>query len=335
MEGARLPVPIAIMPLGHTREKVLYGLSKVRAMHRYTLWRILVAVGFTIGVAILPLAGIMRFDLWSGRHMLLGEEVDLPTAAKGFAFPFLAVNIAILLVSRFLGRYLCGYVCPVGALSRISEWLRWHDRTPRQRLVGTGGLFGFCLLLAAITFSFWVDWRVFRDGSPLAIAFSGAFLFGTTGVLFGGAKLLGLRFCKDLCPSGIYFALLGPETVNGIEFSHPDACVECNACDKVCPMDLKPREMSGGEMRESAGLYPDELSNFALCIRCGDCVKACEAVTEKNPEPTPLRMGFLPEGARQALPPEYDATTPTPVAESPPAAIPAPAPAPEAQRKRA
>lgn len=292
------------MPLGSVREKVLYGLSKKKRLHRYTQWRAAVAVVFSLAIAALPLTGMLRFDLWGGRHMWLGEPVDLVTAAKGFAFPFLGVNILIVLTSRFFGRYLCGFVCPVGTLGRMTEWLRWHDRTPRQRLIGNGGLLLFCSTLAAITFSFWVDWRVFRDGSPRAIGLSSAFLFGTIAVLFAGAKLLGLRFCHSLCPSGIYFAVLGPETVNGVEFAHPETCTECGACEKVCPMDLKPKEMSGGAPRESAGLYPEELSNFALCIRCGDCVKACEATSDDHDGPLPLRMGFLPPAARQALPPE-------------------------------
>ena len=292
------------MPLGQIREKVLYGLSKKRSLHRYTIWRVGDAVAFTLAIALLALSRVMRFDLWGGQHYFLGEVVDLPTAAKGFAFPFLAVNIAILLGTRFIGRYLCGFLCPVGALSRIAEWLQWHDRTLRQRIVGTGGLFAFCFLLAAITFTFWVDWRVFREGSPMAIGLSAGFLLGTTAVLFGGAKMLGLKFCHSYCPSGIYFALLGPETTNGVEFVFPENCTECGACEKVCPMDLKPKHMSGGELQDGPGFYPAELSNFALCIRCGDCVKACESTTHGEPLPTPLRMGFLPPEARLSRPPE-------------------------------
>ena len=76
--------------------------------------------------------------------------------------------------------------------------------------------------------------------------------------------------------------------------------MECGACERVCPMDLQPKVMAGGEPRDSIGVYPEGLSNFALCIRCGDCVKACESTTEEDPLPTPLRMGFLPEEARGA-----------------------------------
>jgi NAD-dependent dihydropyrimidine dehydrogenase PreA subunit len=113
---------------------------------------------------------------------------------------------------------------------------------------------------------------------------------------------LGQRFCRDWCPSGVYFAVLGQNTLNGIQFAHPDTCTECKACDKVCPMDLHPRELSGGAYRGGSGFYPQALSNFALCIRCGDCVVACEDVNRSRREGAPsLRMGWLPDGARDAV----------------------------------
>lgn len=80
---------------------------------------------------------------------------------------------------------------------------------------------------------------------------------------------MGLRFCRDWCPSGVYFAVLGHKTANGIEFAHRETCIECDVCDKACPMDLAPREMSGGEFRDACELYSASLSNFALCIPCG------------------------------------------------------------------
>jgi polyferredoxin len=178
-----------------------------------------------------------------------------------------------------------------------------------------------CFALSAIVFAFFVDPRVFLEGSPRAIALSAAFLGGMTLSFFGGLFWLGQRFCLDWCPSGVYFAVLGQNTMNGIEFAHPETCTECDVCDKVCPMDLKPRELSGGAYRGATGFYPQALSNFALCIRCGDCVVACEDVNvSRRDGPTSLRMGWLPEGARDAV----DRTAET--APQPPAGTEMPAP---------
>ncbi len=285
------------MALGVDRLKVALGMSAKRGRHRYTTYRWVVGILCTIAIAALPLLDVMRFDLWAGHHMVLGKEVGFVEAAKAFAFPFLAVNIGIILMSRFMGRYLCGFVCPVGTLSRISEWIRYKDRRLGAKLWRISALFLLSALMAAITFSFWVDWRVFVHGSPLAVTLSATFLASMVVGLFGLVHWMGLKFCQGYCPSGVYFALLGPETKSGIEFAHPENCTDCKACIVVCPMELHPTEMLEPP-RAGVGFYPNGMSNHALCIRCGDCVAACEGATAKYQVDTPLRMGTLPEDAR-------------------------------------
>ncbi|MFT7669095.1 MAG: polyferredoxin [Planctomycetota bacterium] len=287
------------MPVGILRDKVLYGIGRMRGKgHRYMWVRWVVAVISTVLVALLPITGVLRFDMWGGNHVVLGEHVDFTTAAKFFAYPFLAVNILIVLTTRTLGRYLCGFACPYGALARLREWLRFHTKEPQKRILVECLMLFICALLAAIVFTFWVDWRVFIEGETMALALAVGFLFSMFGGLYGLLRFLGMGFCRGWCPSGVYFAIIGPETLNGVEFENPENCTECGACDKVCPVDLKPREMSGGEHREGIGFYADGMSNFANCLRCGDCINACEGMTDRFEKPTPLRMGSLPEGAR-------------------------------------
>jgi polyferredoxin len=274
------------------REKVLAGLAKRRGRaHRYTRWRWLIAVAFTSAIAALPAAGILRFDVWSGRHTYLGETASLLEVARRFAFPFLGINLLIIVASRFVGRYLCGFVCPYGAVARLAEWSRIQARRGHRRARALP--LAACFVLACVTFGFWLDWRVFVEGSAAWRATATALLIGMVVSFHASATLLGLEFCKSWCPSGAYFALLGPETINAIEFAHPESCTQCKACDAVCPMDLAPRALDAAQSRAGTGLYPDGLSNYALCIRCGDCVAACEATTARFGEPTPLRMGQL------------------------------------------
>jgi len=288
------------MPIGPKRSRGLAALSRQHPRHRYLAWRAGIALAATLLIAAIPLAGILRIDFWGGRHIVLGEEVDLVTAAKAFAFPFLAINIVIVIVTRFWGRYLCGFACPGGALARAGEVVRYARRR-RKRILGTLGLLLGALLLAAIVFVFWVDPAVFVAGSPSAKLKAGAFFTTLALGLFLGGRFMGLRFCRDLCPSGIYFALLGPQTRSGVEFAHPENCTDCKLCVRVCPVDLEPREMASGVSEARHGLYPDGLSNHALCWRCGDCIRACETTT--GDEETPLRMGPLSRlagGAQEA-----------------------------------
>jgi len=289
------------MPVGVKRIRVLLGMGDKRGtVHRYTWWRWAVAIVSTVAVALLPLTGVLRIDLWAGHHMWLGEPVGTVAAAKAFAFPFLAVNIAIIVASRFLGRWLCGFGCPIGNMNRLAEWFQWRGRKGWKRFFRTLPVLAACMLLAAITFSFWVDWRVFAEGSPRAVTAASVFLFGMGLGFFALVQGLGMRFCREYCPSGVYFALLGPETRTGIEFANPDACTDCHACENVCPVDLKPREMASAEERPGMGFYPDGMTNYANCLRCGDCVVVCEDTTGKNGTPTPLVLGLLSPAAVRA-----------------------------------
>ena len=276
------------------REKTLYGLGSRRGrLHRYTIVRWSIGILATIGVALLPLTGVLRIDLWGGNHRWLGESVGVLEAIKAFAFPFLAINIAIIIASRFFGRWLCGFGCPIGNLNRLSEWFRWRLRKRSYRSLGAVVMFLACALLVVVAFSFWIDWRVFVLGSPAAASLAGGALLGTTVGLFAMVQGLGMRFCRDYCPSGVYFAVLGPNTQTGIEFSHPENCTDCHACENSCPVDLMPREMATEEFRAGTGFYPDGLSNHANCLRCGDCVVVCESTTGELDGLTPLRMGIL------------------------------------------
>jgi len=297
------------MPLGVQRDRVVRGLEAARGrVHRYSVLRWAVGVAFTLGVALLPLTDTLRIDLWGGNHRWLGEPVGLVEAVNAFAFPFLAVNVAIVLVSRFLGRYLCGFVCPYGALSRLVEWMRWRGRK-RASVLRLVPVLGACLLLSLVAFSFWVDLRVFVEGSALARTVSTVLVLLPTLAFYVAVERLGLRFCRDYCPSGVYFAVLGPKTSNGIEFAHPEHCTDCHACETSCPMDLHPRELARETERPGRGFYPEGMSSHALCIRCGDCVAACEGTTARDQVPTPLRMGFLGTSdgsAEAAAEPEAD-----------------------------
>ena len=108
---------------------------------------------------------------------------------------------------------------------------------------------------------------------------------GRTTTLEGSTTVLGMA--TSCWPVAI-------ETWNGVAFQNPDACTECHACEKVCPMDLQPRTLDAEESRSGVGFYPNGMTNHALCIRCGDCVAACEATTDGE-EVAPLGMGWLGE----------------------------------------
>lgn len=298
------------MTLGLPRNRTLAGLSRARPWpHRYAAWRIAIGVVLTALVLALPLSGLFHFDLWRGAHVVAGEHVDFTTAAKRFAFPFLALNVAIVLATRFLGRYLCGFVCPVGSLARLFEWARArreHAWLARATCALVSALLGYAVL------AFWCDVRVLVDGAPLARALAWSTWIVLGGGLYAVCERVGLAFCQRWCPSGVYFAVLAHEGPTGIELAHPEACTGCGACDQACPMDLEPRYLASAAPRAERGWYGEGFSNASLCIRCGDCVQACEGVNAKSRArsgaPVALRMGFVHPAPRGAAPGAHAST---------------------------
>ena len=89
----------------------------------------------------------------------------------------------------------------------------------------------------------------------------GVLFYFKLGLLFFilGASMVYLRFfCVVLCPLGALYGLLQRVGVLRLEF-HAEECLDCRACERVCPMGLR---------------IPEELDS-AECIRCLNCLKVC------------------------------------------------------------
>lgn len=274
------------------RSRTLFGLSVRRGrLHRYSIYRWIVGIVFTAAVSALPFTGLMRLDVLGGENSVGGEVTPTLVAVRTFAFVFLGINIGIILASRFLGRWLCGFVCPVGSMNRFAEWVRWRTRKLKLRALGGLGIFAACFALANVAVAFFIAPGSLLAAPPRVQAAIAAVVFAIAGGLFAIVHFLGMRFCREFCPSGVYFAVLGPKSATGVEFAHPENCTDCGACTAVCPVYLEPKHILDDKPREGMGFYPDGLTNLANCLRCGDCVTVCEStVPEEN---TPLRMGLI------------------------------------------
>ena len=265
---------------------------------RYQLTRIAVITFSNLVLLAVPLSGLVRLDLWGGHHLLLGEPAEGLDALKGVIIAIAALWGTTFLSNMIVGRFFCGWGCPVGYVSRLGEDAQIKHRPGRtlrwlgSHLAGAG----FVGTFIAAVMLWWVDWRVMLDGTPLA---KGVVL-GTWLLLCVGGYLHGFMwrfgFCKTVCPIGLYYRFVTSSTPIGIRFSNePSPCIECGACEKICPVDLDPKNLG----QAVAGDTPsdgvdDEPMRYgdAECIRCGDCVEACAMIFKGHPgETPPLRFG--------------------------------------------
>ncbi len=248
----------------------------------------------TVLVAV-PLSGLARVDLWGGQHFLLGVPATFKQGLAGVIVGIGAMYVITFLVNGVGGRLFCGWGCPIGQLSRWGEAVEDAGPAPaeRWRAVGGGALFSLVLVLAVL--AWWVDLRVFWQGSTQALVITWGLLLLSVAAAFAHGRVWRWKFCQSVCPIGLYYSLVSPARWFGIGFHNQNkTCIECNACDHVCPVALRPRAL-----QEPAGPRPglglEDAPGRNHCLECGDCVRACEwMIRQRGLGPVPLQLGFTP-----------------------------------------
>jgi len=276
MAKARLRLRRKLMSLGHR-------FDRIRAFSMTVSLAILVAV---------PLLGIARFDAWRGNHWVLGNPSGPIEAAVAVLAGIVILYIITFASNFFAARMFCGWGCPVGQISRFGEGVEIAAGKSLGARLGAlikGGAFGGAFVVSMM--AWWVDLRVFWSGTPREIAVaSGALGFFVLGSYLHG-RFWRWQFCRQVCPIGLYYSVVAPTKSYGILFqSDLGTCIQCEACETVCPVELDPRDLL--QPRDDvAGLAMGGLPSDNHCLRCGDCVSACEFVLRKSEVEVPLHFG--------------------------------------------
>lgn len=189
--------------------------------------------------------------------------------------------VVLVLATLFMGRFFCGWICPVGTLS---------DFIPKtKRKLSSLYRFKYYFLVFLLVLSvFGINLLIISD--PLVI-FTRSLTFVTQVrvpillvFIVVLVAVLGERFwCRIICPLG---ALLGVFSVFKIVNLHiQENCTQCTRCSRVCPTDA----------------IHDYNVKKTECTLCFECVVKCPqhaiAVTKrKEPAPRASRRTFLKAG---------------------------------------
>jgi len=215
------------------------------------------------------------------------------------------------------GRLYCGWLCPhfsvvetinklmARALGKPSVWEkfalpRWNiDGTPRKVdmrwwLVVVPAAVGFAFLWAVVLLTY-----LLPPAEVYANLFNGAltrnqFIFITAATVVLSLEFLFARhlFCRFVCAVGLFQSLAWMSNkdamVVGFKRDRASDCSTClperqSACDAVCPMRLKPRNIK---------------RHMFTCTQCAQCVDACGETQRDNPD-GPLLAWVSGEAARQ------------------------------------
>lgn len=254
--------------------------------------------------------------------------VSLSTSIASRAWVWSLVSACIILaVCVFVPRGFCGYLCPLGTLIDLFDWLV-GSRVKRFRVAGEGWwvhikyfillgvlvsavcgvLFsGFVAAIPVITRGLLFTISPLQNGvangwHQIPPVHSGHFLSIALFISVLGLGLLRPRFwCKYVCPSGAVFSLANLLRVT--ERKVESACIHCNKCVEICPFDA---------------IKADFTTRTTDCTFCQSCGGVCpthaitfvgrwakldlKAVNEPPTHETPLgRRGFFSTSGGIAL----------------------------------
>ena len=203
---------------------------------------------------------------------------------RGFQLPFAVLGFFFLFGS-LLGRFVCGWLCPFGLLQDLLYQVpvfRKKKRLPFHHILKYGKY-------AVLVLFVWIGSMFLFTGFAKVPAFCKYIC--PSGTFFGALPLLGTNpalrrqagglffwklgillflillsvklfrpFCQYLCPLGAVYGWFNRFSLVQVHWDQ-EQCVFCMACQKACPVNLAPQEIS---------VSPE-------CIRCGECIKACPA----------------------------------------------------------
>lgn len=220
----------------------------------------------------------------------LGSLQNSLSALK-FRFPYYILGL-LLFFGAFLGRAVCGFICPFGWLQELLNMIPFFkknrfraDRPLRFLKYLILAVMVVILPMAVKLTPFFCKYvcpagtaaGILLAASDRLVASSLGFLFTWKAIILGvviiSSMIVWRPFCKYVCPLGAVYGLFNKFSV--IRMHHdPGRCVSCGSCADACRMNIDPvKEINSHE-----------------CIRCGDCVRACPR--------SALDMGLLNRQAR-------------------------------------
>jgi len=209
----------------------------------------------------------------------------LAAVRGGVSVLFVIALLIPLAIGMLVGRWFCGWLCPFGTLSRISQAIlrRLPIRPPRYRIpdkrplrwlilasVVVIGALGVQLLTVYLLPHLLVQQSVY---ALWLLGGGGALLGALLGLLLAGAFFGPTLYCASLCPTGAALAAAGRLRVARLTLVDKSECgSHCTQCDRACWIGLKPSTGDPG---------PD----CDLCARCVPvCPKTNMQVTTSRPK---------------------------------------------------
>lgn len=202
-----------------------------------------------------------------------------------YKFAFYVAGFMIL-VGTFMGRFVCGWLCPFGLIQDLLNKIPLPSKLKIRTFKGDRQLrwlkYGILLVFVILLPLYITDmigqgypWfcklicpvGTLEGGIPLvllndAMRATVGWLYAWKNVILIVTILVSILiyrpFCKYICPLGAIYSLFNPVSILRYRVDS-EKCVNCGACAKACKM----------------GCDPVKNANGLECIRCGKCKNIC------------------------------------------------------------
>ncbi|MGL1885324.1 MAG: 4Fe-4S binding protein [Reichenbachiella sp.] len=188
-----------------------------------------------------------------------------------FPMKYLIGGLIPYLLALLLGRFFCGWLCPMIAINKIAAWVRkgllffkvplleFKISVYTRVFVFWGGLvlsylFGMWtwhFILPYISFTHEIFSLVIFQSFTVGIYFLLSVFLLEVAVIPG-------QYCKSICPTGLLLSWFGRVQLFRLKTDSSNCPKGCHVCFDVCPVDLYPKN--------------NELHS---CHLCSVCVTAC------------------------------------------------------------
>jgi ferredoxin-type protein NapH len=201
-----------------------------------------VALGFLIFSPVAP---------WQFQQLVLRD-------VQGLGAPLIVgvIGLSIVLLLTFvLGRFFCGYICPVGTVQEIASHAPVPKINLRQKKVFMSVrvvFFVLFLLMAFLLSASLLALFGIRDFFYLSLT-AGTLVFI---ILLLLSMTMYRPFCRLICPYAVLLSLVAWKGT--FKLHRTSACIECKKCEKTCPTDEAKRDDGKAE-----------------CYLCGRCTDVC------------------------------------------------------------
>ncbi len=260
LRGNALGLALCLIVSGFSLGPCLAGFALARP-GRKQWWRWLVLATGGLAILLFSLVGAVELDLHGFFELLI-----LGTAGVAVGHTMVTTIVGPLI----FGRILCGWGCwramvlerlPVGKGSgrRTGIWV-W---TP---LVGVAVSLAAAALLALGFDSRPGGAAAHMDGNGVWRVAVGVAVYYAAAIALALALRDERAFCKYLCPTGAILRWTSRPALLHVS-GRAEACTDCGACTKVCPMDIPVAARVKLGTRIGKG----------DCILCHRCVESCAA----------------------------------------------------------